>query len=669
MSHKRKRGEEPTPVQGVPPNGASMTFDSMQNAGLVLGEGLGETSQSEFFKAGVSTKLRGSDLLTPPQRMASVYPPQFPFPASLPIPYTPAAVSKYDILSNGDGTPGQYENRQESAGNFMARINPLSGCNETTYFGSYTGNAEWDTHKGNSILSFRAFIEPFPGKPGGYYIFDFFVKVPDGIVFDGTDPLNERLSIMNCLNDLLLQRSFPSGVGPYDQGFAQWNQDTAGAFTKPTGNPNIKQPIITCHLTETGELFFHMDMSSTYWHADYVDGGSTFVLFDHPNSITNRGAGWSGMGFPNPLQTRPFSSQQAVSTSVHGQPYPPTGSAFGGLVPSHTTYPLGGKLVVRNRILLSQYTDSVATPGLMAKATYENIRKATFDQFQFVFNGKRNASGVVAQDWTVGISIFNGNSRNTLGSWGRPPGLKDSRYWIHNSDEISFDRKFIPFADRILKCGGRLGPTTFGVDFRDFSAPSAATAGMNGGGNKPSFTTKPWGESTYDGVRHNPNIHLAQRTSQMFVAIQTYNEHGEPLLVTGQSQVGVPLLRNLMAGEKESTIFKITAPTINDNLLTWNSLTMPNILEEGSGSLAVQSALRYPSLNPIYQFYRIGNRKDFMSGQKSILGDAPTGIDSSLSGPSDSLDETFDFDVLYYDNGARMSAGDTVVHFFQSEMY
>lgn len=660
VSSDRSGGEEPRPVQTVLPSSAAMLLDSLQNTGLP--DPSSPVVERDYFKAGVATERRVRDTLTSEQRMRIIYPPGFPFDARLTIPYT-SIPSQYKITDNGDPTPNLLETEQESAGQFTARVNPLTGCSETTYFGSYTGNAEWDTHKGNSILSFRVFIEPAPAykETDPFFIFDFFIKIPDGIVFDVSRPDHERQALVYLINDCLTYRCFPTGVGDYSKGWQQWNADPAGVFTRPTAaNPDIKEPIIQCAINDgTKELFFYMNtQDDTKFQLHYQNSGSTFVIFDHPNSMTNRGGRWSGFGFPNPLISAPLTSQQSSSNAhrLHDEPYPPIGSAFtAGQIPSFTTYPLGGTLVVREpRILFSDYVDPIANPGeIVDQLTYNAYRLQTFNQFKYVTRGenRNRTTADTILDWTVGMTMF-GYTRNVIGCGGRPPGLKDSRYWAHDSAEISFDRKLVPMVDKILSASGVIDPTTFGVDFKSFSLPS---------GDSGTWSVKPWGESTYDGVKFNPNINLSKNTSQMHLEVRSYNEYGEPLLVTGRSDQGTPLSRNLMAGEKIATLFPGDGTT--NQWTDWNALAMPNILEEGKGVLSPFSTLYYPSLNPIYQLYKLGYRRgDFGSGAKAIIPD-------SNPGPGDTIFETFDFDLLYYDNRARMSSGDSIVHFFQNEMY
>lgn len=652
---KRRKGiyegdTEAIPKVDIPPNKATIILDSAQNP--LVHNPLPSNLQ---FSGGLIGSAVDSTKL---------FPAFYPFSIDEKV---PVDATKATVLSTGDTRPKFYKDFVSSSSNFSAHINPLTGCSSTKYFGAFTSNAEWDTHRGNSILSFRMFIEPnSENLEEPRFIYDFFIKLPDAIVFDGTILLNESRKIANMINYLLQNCTHPTGEPPntalrYLPGWSNiwfsnntpWVKDPAAPDASELYTP------IRCEVNNVGQFFFKMDTSDAVMDPRYVGSRSTFVIFDHPNSITNRGGRWSGFGYDNPLSAIASSAELAFdpkANELRGLPYPQSDSKF-DTIPPFTTYPLGGTLVEHNTLSVLAYELLNPDWPVVTNPVYNTIRSNLFNKMRFTGLGDRHKLlEPLTINWTEEpIRLF--GAPNVI-SASRPPLLRDTRYLVHNSDEINFDSKLNPLTMTTL-VGGAVGPTTFGVDFKTFKQPSvgngSSTTWMNDAQTvleSGAYTSKAWGNSTYDGVLHNPNIFLAKNTSQMTIKIQTFNEYGEPLIGSVAPE-GTGLRRNLLAGEPHPFPQGATFD-IDTTFVGWVKFVYPSIT--GLPALPpFNAALRYPTTSPLLTLYRKA---------PGILKGSNTKFLTYAQSPV-----TYAFDELYYDNQARIAVQETIVHFFNNEMY
>jgi hypothetical protein len=633
--------EEPRSVQGVPPSTATMLLDSNQEArdGIttrppVYSSTYGLTSeQGPIFTAG-------------------------PVDHNEKVPFT-----------GGDVTTGlhnviPYSAGVDEASHFSSTINPLTGCSRTSYYGSYDSNAEWDTHRGNSILSFRVFIEPkVQDSAQNYYIHDFWIKVPDGLSFGGGDlqgrnsftvgPDTDKKGFSNArmvadlLSELLASRTWGSSGDRFnlDKGWNTWQNNT---YSEPAAGGGAGQfvPLLTATVTGDNKLLlqFHPERMAGI----YTDSNSTFVLFDHPNSLTNRGGLWSGMGIRNPYfgKGHPLPTTSAPLTFVQSGGGGKGTSPLSGFPPRYVTYGLGGGLVEREPIPLTDFITSKT--GQIFKTEYDAIKKKTFDLFKIpssltrsLFKNGSPPSGGGLIAGIMNIGNITGYRQAYAGT--RIPLMMDTRYVIHSSSELSYDRKMPPYMDKNLLAAGPIGSDMIGIDFRE-SRRSSRTQGTFPLANL-------WEEDDEILSNFNANIFLSRTGSTMRIEVFSYNEWGELLLSSpGANTQG---MRNTLPGEN------LFQPATSPALYEWVAYAKhlyPNVNLDTSPALLNDRKNSATGNFPQWSYYDLQGKATF-----------PTTFIES--GKVDEFPERrMDF-VLYYDNQSRASAGDSVVHFLLNEMY
>jgi hypothetical protein len=357
-----------------------------------------------------------------------------------------------------------------------------------------------------------------------------------------------------------------------------------------------------------------MDTSDgVVWTDNYVNGNSTFVVFDHPNSLTNRGGFFSGFGHLNPNETN----------SVVGE-----GAFPGGDIPRYTAYPLNGKLILRNEIDSEFFLESGI--GDVAEAVFRTYKDETYAQFTRLNDPK---SQVLSDRPLLAKAPFGGAPNVYAAS--RKPSLKDSRYFVHTSEEIVFDRKLTSlFAKNMLTAGASGGNSAFGIDYREYESSEEAKKGPAGR----------FRESLYDGAKYNPAINLANNTSLIRLEVITYNEYGEPMFSdpAGNS----PQVRNLVPGES----FALVPASVN--FITYTDYVYPT--EKLIRPInATSPRLRSVNVPPTTMFgpkppYRVPTSLDLINIKRETQA---VGLKN------------------YYDNGARMGARASNIHFLQNEIY
>jgi hypothetical protein len=597
--------DEPIVEQTVSPSTASVILDSQQAPRYGLGK------SAEFFTAYGGLVSKNPDSFVPgPLKNNQIIP-------------NPGGT----IFSLGNDVPSLESSSVNDVGLFGANINPMSGCERTKYYGSYHDVMEWDTHRGNTLLSIRLFLEPVNDGVANpnYYVEDFFIRIPDGLVFLG-DHAKTITDLARLLDFLLFSRTYSSDWGPYNFGWLQPGIESftpaVSVVTNPGAAPNVFLPIIRCVETPDGKLCLKMDTSNaTIFTPSYLGSNSTFVIFDHPNSITNRGGLWSGFGHSNPLLNAKETAEQSGFVDKGAS----TRFENTDKLPRYTTYPLGGTLILRERIPKIQFTNSETSR--MDKVNYEKWKKITFDKF--VPNEITLGSGGIVPDPTQPFSLFGAvNSYPSV----RTPMFKDSRYFIHTSDEIAFDRKGPSYFSKTLQSASVAGNLAFGIDFREFETDESAVNGSVGR----------WRESVYDGSEFNPAIHLSKNTSLMKIEISSYDEYGDRL--TSDPSGNAPQARNLPAGESF-----VPVPDLNDHI-DYVDFIYSNT--QPTGNMGSQHSVGVN--HPVLSLY---GPKKFISFPTTF-----TLLQGNISKQPIDLDE-------YYDNGARIGSGASVVHFFLNEIY
>jgi hypothetical protein len=531
----------------------------------------------------------------------------------------PPPIRSSDTIENVKSTGGNVARDAptiESLGSFTSRINPMSGCKFTKYYGSYHSGCEWDTHRGNCILPIRVFIPPIdPIATPDHYIYDFFIKIPDGFVFNQENRFNTAQKFANMLNYLIQHKTWladweswrlsPKGWIPLEGNFgANWRLPFGQSI-----------PLFRVDYTQSGKL--NIVFNNGLLNTQYDLGLAFFVIFDHPNSIINRGGFLTGLGFMNPFYSPKRNAERSYS------PNTPLAQMMADSnfeqPPLYTTYPLGENLVTWKKIPISTYIDPIAHN--MTQANFNTIKAETLAQFK--------SSGPLVIPFTPFQLVYPGQ---------RIPAMKDSRYFIHNSDEICFSQKVVPLTNKTLKSGSVLGPTTFGVDFRSYEEDNSLL-----------FTSKPWRDSIYEGARFNPNIALASHTSLMHVQVQSYDEYGDPILseVRGDS----PDNRNLLPQE---TVPFVPQAGLDATFISYCNYVYPEILT----GQPQDTQDRLPQANwPPFAYYQSVKEIPY-----------PTTPQTIRENNSRTTDKNVDFSN-YYDNKVRCSVSDTIAHFLQSIMF
>lgn len=593
------RGDEPMPEQSVPPSTATVMLDSAQVARY---REVGRTAPIFVGYNGLTSASADAFTAGP-----------IPRNGILPNPNT-------SVSGAGNNAPAIERASVEDGGKFGAIVNAMSGCDRTKYFGSYHDAMEWDTHRGNSIMSIRMFVEPTDLEGGsGFYVKDFFLRVPDGLVFAGSVE-QDTTKIQQLLNFLLKNKTFNSRFGPHNEGWSQPGITNTGhlavsEFCNPDpGQINGFLPPITCYRTAEKKLALKMDTTdAATWANEYVGSSSTFVIFDHKNSITNRGGFWSGFGFLNPNQERRIEFVSAFGDSS---------------IPRYTTYPLNGGLVLRDELESDLFLDP--TTGLISQAVYDLVKTNTFARFlQF-----DTPAAISLDENTLERVVALGGAPNIYAAQ-RLPAFKDSRYFLHTSDEIVFDRKLTSlFFKNMLTAGSSGGNTAFGIDYREYETSEVAQGGSVGR----------YRESLYDGAKYNPAINLAKNTSLIRLEIETFNEYGEPLV--SDPAGNNPQARNLVPTEP----FMQNADTLD--FLAYADFIYPN---EKFITPPSEPSDRLRTVNaPVFTLFGPEPTVAFPNTLDNIDADRivkPIGLKN------------------YYDNGARMGQRASNIHFLQNQIY
>ncbi len=570
---------EPRPGQGVFPNTASVILDTRQ-APTYPGDG-----QSQFLQQGgwvySSTQgLQAGPLLNN---------------VKLPATGSSSLGTGTDVARlGGSFIPGP--------GAFGATINPLSGCDRIKYYGSFTGGPEWDTHRGNTILSLRVFIEPNNpvGQPdGSYYIKDFYIKVPDALVF--RDNLKQsRKDVATMLNYLIQYRTYRSDFPVPINGWGQWEET---AFSN-AGSGGYRDPIFSIYLDETSERFvIQMDVSKMA--ASYNTSASTFVIFDDPYGLTTRGGFWTGFGYANPDFNYASSASQPLVTNS-GADVQKTHLRF-------KSYPGQGIFNFRNPIPSSEFFDTAS--GGMTEAKYNAERLFMMALLGFNVAAPRGNF----QPPSAGNNIYVGV---------RAPALQDARYVVHNSDEISYDRKLVPFINN--GAPSKIGPATFGIDFKSYER----------GNEGFQYSTRPWGESSeYGGEGFNSSIFISKGASTMRIIVESFNDYGEELLASSEGNA---------PGRRDYDDFAnpLLKTPVDPPFIAYCKYIYPN------GPVELD---RVTTNFPGWSYYNSPN----------VLQQSPASI---LNLQGNYLTKPIDLKT-YYDNGARVSITDTQVHFLLNQMF
>jgi len=508
---------------------------------------------------------------------------------------------------------------------FGAKVNPMTGCDRTKYWGALKGHDEWDIHRGNSLISMRIFVSPqldfIPNTPPDplhpHFVGDFFFKLPDAEVFKGGIPYEELMnSYALKLKYILNNKAYCSDYGPHVGGWFRWST-VFGEFHALMGDQDCFD------VTVSSDLRFEIRFELPEGVEGYTEqpNSSTFILFDHENSATNRGGWWSGFGYPNSLYDKTASSegggsrleQLGLDSRRVKLPSNPT---------PHKTYP-GDAWCLRN-FPAGDWTSRGGVP-VIPVGDYINLdfgnrsmTKASSDKAKLAVTAALGMSGGdTERRYLEGGGAFDFFGSPNFYPAQRRPLFKDSRYMMINSDEMSDDRKTLPLLAKTNK--GSLGVTTMGVDFREFSGINESSGESWG---------RTWGEDQYEGVAYNPTLSLNPGGSHMKLDLTTYNEYGE-LLKPGSGGVMGGVGRNLLAGET----FRMGWRGEVDHMY----------------STGPDTAL---SASPIFTLFAAP-----ISYPTSLAIQAQT----HLTNPKD-LD-------YYVDDEARIGESDTVLHFFQNIKY
>jgi hypothetical protein len=589
---------EPTVEQNVPPSTATVMLDSAQEARYGAGK------SAEFF-----TGYNGLVSKTTSAFEAGPIATDTDFPKA-----------NTTLTNTGNNVPGLERTAVADAGKFGAQVNAMTGCERTRYHGSFHDAMEWDTHRGNTILSIRMFIEPNATneETSKKFIKDFFIRIPDGFVFSGQ--YNEEVEELQIMLDFMLDRkTYATSYGPHNEG---WNQPcltvagdvAASDYCKPTGAPNTFHTPIRCILTPERKLALKMDTSNgVVWTDEYVNSNSTFIVYDHPNSLTNRGGFFSGFGYLNPNR---------VDTRIRR-------AAFeGGVIPRYTTYPLHGALVPHSELPPSDFIDTVS--GEISDLFFSLYKARTYSYFTRL----DDPSAVTPWPRPLLAKAPFGGAPNVYAA-PRKPALKDSRFFVHASDEIIFDRKLTSMFDKsMLNAGASGGNAAFGIDYREYETSATAINGPSGR----------FRESLYDGAKFNPAINLSSNTSLIRLEVITYNEYGEEMISdpAGNS----PQVRNLVPGE---SFVPVPASVNFISYLDYIYPTEKMIRPINATSPRLRS-VNVPTMTMVGPSapYRLPTSLDLLNIKR----------ETQVVGLKN-----------YFDNGARMGGRASNVHFLQNEIY
>lgn len=473
----RGGGDEPLPVQRIYPNTATVVLDSKQSATYT---GL----QNVYLQNGGWTYPGTGSFFAGPPADARLLP------------------NSSSVLSSGTDVSGGGGTSLSGPGHFSATINPLSGCSRTTYFGSYTSGPAWDTHRGNSILSLRIFIEADdigPSGDGDNYCKDIYIKIPDGIVFRD-DIRAARAEVANLMNYLLNNKTYRSD---YPRASDGWTEPDTGGLLDPGLD------LFTCWVDD-GSQRIKIRMNKENLIDGYKLGGSSFLIFDDPYGLTTRGGQWSGFGYENPNFT--------YNASAH---FPdPTGSALlqEESRRQYKSYPGRGNFLFRETIPLASYTD--VNTGAMLKVDYTALKLATYAKLGI--SPARVFSGLL-DDFGIEYSAV------------RAAALKDIRYQIISSSELCYDRKIIPLVSQGPPT--TIGPNTLGINFITYE---------NHDGEKQ-YNTRAWRVNENQSETYHPSVYLAANASTMRITMDITTDWGELLLASIEGQC--PGRRDMAAGE------------------------------------------------------------------------------------------------------------------------
>jgi hypothetical protein len=265
-------------------------------------------------------------------------------------------------VGTGDITPKYKDNELSSIGGFTATVNSMMGCNYTKYYGSFSSSSEWDTHRGNTIVSLRLFIEPDNMESNSpRYIKDVWFKIPDGYVFNNENIRETRFNVSRLFDYVASTKLTGSDFCTEEMVLSDFihpfNPVTA-SFLPPWTDHSSSESLFTVDMNLTTECLC-IKMNTQALAEGYKESLSTFIIFDHKNSVANRGSNWSGFGFFNPNFTPnpgiPFSQYPAIQgTTLLPPPFYVPSFNY-----SHVTYPQTnyGTMIFREKLLEKDFTD------------------------------------------------------------------------------------------------------------------------------------------------------------------------------------------------------------------------------------------------------------------------------------------------------------------------
>ena len=603
MKRKREASDEPPPRVVFPPSSATVLLDSKQNGYYNLG-----SSTIDYTNAGLS--YGGGEGL--------------PDVSPVGVGVTVGGNSRSTrVLRAGNRPDSLLSGDNDSMGGFTAAVNPMTGCDRSSYHGSFGANDEWDIHRGNSLFIFRVMMQALPSGGSVTNVFDLFFKMPDAHVFLGSPGKTQRqltIELAAEMTFLINNRTMRAdNLSSAEHGWSVWNHHTLFMTTGKT------EPVFKFDVTTGGRLVLNMRLTSDTVTADWENSPSTFFVMDHPNSLTCRGGFWSGFGHINPTYSKPnvpfgskpFSLPDRVGeNSARFKTTPFLGyQGFWGL--SYKTLP---------DILLEYYADVAAqNSGEVTGVVSADLRK----EMNVLFMGQVIADVIGSTGIQYGNNFGFGSNQYVAT---RRPLFKDSRYFIHNSDEMSFDRKLIPFTGDSLVAP--VGPDTIGVDFREY--------GENMG--------RVWRDTPYEGTRFNPNLHLAKNASLMHLEIQTFNEYGEEIKPSLEG-VASGTHRNLLVGEAKEAVMD----SAGTDPYRYQKYLYPNVQIDTDA--VVPTSLATANYPP-WAYYDLS----FVPINFPM---SFNDIDSEEQRPNLLLP----LDGSYVDNFARAGVGSSIAHFFLNELY
>jgi len=534
-------------------------------------------------------------------------------------------------IQTGNSTENSETSYEGNVQAYTSYINAMSGCRQTAYHGKFSVGGEWDTHRGNSLISLRVFIEPTVGGADKYYIKDYWMILPPGEIFDSADYTSEAENACYLIDYCIGTKLNLSRTG-------DWRSEIMGDLKRTADStPNAGSVVWMdqTNLTDNIYLFscrfnrstqqYSIKMNNQALAANYKGSISTFAIFDHPNSMMNRGWHWSGFGYLNKNYSagvEPFVAEESAAFpyTVYPFVFPSDGSGE----------PLFGELLLRDYLEDSFFKD--VETGEVTAGNYHLQRAYIMEtKLGFAHDAQMNYGGV-----------------NTYTAC-RSPALKDCRYIIYTSEELCFDQKAIPFQN--VGIYSNIPSQTFGVYLNSFN--DGEKNNLKQGFNFPGRGKK-YREDGWVGVHYNPIISLAKNTSVQKVSIQTKNDHGE--LIKPSLLSTMPFFPQVRHAN-DTTLYTIGGgiPPYAPAYIPSNTPRL-NFAENYFGRFghSTHSANLYNML-PYFAFF--DNKLKHLQG--------PTVFHTV-----DLCKKTIMHDLKWYiDDKVRISSGDRPVHFLQNNIY